>query len=510
MTSLLRFHGRAPARALASLLVVSTLALAASAQSELVGTWDGTYEPPGVVGGDPFSLQITAQEGERVRGTVVLPELTASLEGRFDRARGVLTGTLTSSEEPVTIEWTLAGDALRGSGTGGPWQWAFRATRASVEVLPRDHSPRLVDLSEAERPATYDLEGLDTELAIALDELVRASAEKNDVVGLSVAVVIDGKLVDVRSLGWEDFFAGTPASGETRYRWASISKPLTATAALRLAARGGLDGGGLDLDCDVRSLVPEFPAKQVGEASARITPRQILCHQSGIVHYEGATRVWREYPEPYPFEHLVNALDVFASAPLLFAPGTRQSYSTHAWSLLGLALERAAKQPYPELVRALVLEPAGMRQTEPDFLSRSIPHRSKGYETNDAGKLIEVFGDDVAWKLPGGGWISTVGDLARFGAALCGPALLDEAQQEAAWTRQRLADGKETDVGLGFFLEELDGRRLVSHSGGQRKASSFLAVLPEEHLAVAVMSNTARTPMGELARAALRLLLAGR
>lgn len=485
-------------------VVACALVRAAAAQTEFVGTWDGTYEPPGIVGGDPFSLQVRAVEGEIVRGAVAFPDLAADFEGRFERASGTLTFTLEGADGPIATEWRLQEGALTGHGTSGTWQWGFRAKHTSPDVLARDHAPRVVDLAAAERPATYDLEGLDTEPALALDELVRSIAEKNALVGLSVAVAVDGKLVDVRGLGWEDFFAGTPAGAETRYRWASISKPLTATAVLRLAARG------FDLDGDVRALVPEFPEKKVGEASARITPRRILCHQSGIVHYQGATRTWREYDVAHPFERLVNALDVFASAPLLAEPGTLYSYSTHAWSLLGLTLERAGKKPYAELVRELVLEPAGMRATEPDFLSREIPHRAKGYEQRSDGTIVETYGDDVSWKLPGGGWISTVGDLARFGAALCGPALLDDAQKAAAWTRQTTADGKPTEVGLGFFLGELEGHRLVSHSGGQRKASTFLAVLPDQRLAVAAMCNTEGAPMGELARRALSLLLAGR
>src|SRR5712691_342919 len=60
-------------------------------QDALVGTWDGTFEPPGVVGGDPFSLLIATIEGEHVRGTLVLPEGTRAFEGKFERARGALT-----------------------------------------------------------------------------------------------------------------------------------------------------------------------------------------------------------------------------------------------------------------------------------------------------------------------------------------------------------------------------------------------------------------------------------
>jgi CubicO group peptidase (beta-lactamase class C family) len=108
-------------------------------------------------------------------------------------------------------------------------------------------------------------------------------------------------------------------------------------------------------------------------------------------------------------------------------------------------------------------------------------------------------------KLPGGGWTSTVADLARFGAGLMGSKLLEEEQAgavDAEPARRRQAD----QVGLGFFVGQLDGERLISHSGGQRKTSTYLALLPERRLAVAAMCNTEGAPMETIALGALRLL----
>jgi len=492
---------RALLHSLAALLASSALALVPAAQAELVGTWDGTCEPPGIVGGDPFSLLVEPGTYEHVQGTLVLSGGAVRFEGAFDRAKGVLKLGAEVDGDHLEGELLLAGQVLAGQARSGPWEWGFRVRRASEQVLERSHAPRVVPLDSKERPETFSQVGLETELGFALDELVRSIATKNKVVGLSVACVVDGQLVDVRSLGWEDFFGDVPASDQTRYRWASISKTLTATTALRQAARGQLD-----LDADVRKLVPEFPAKEVGGKPVTITPRQILTHQSGIAHYEGARRTWREYEKPHPFEDLATGLDLFQSSPLLAAPGTLFSYSTHAWTLLGVAMERAGKARYAEIVRELVLEPLGMRTTEPDYPSHAIPHRTKGYERRDDGTLVETWDDDISWKLPGGGWTSTVGDLARLGASWIGTSMLDEEQKRAAWMPQTLADGKPTNQGLGYVVGELDGARLISHSGGQRKASTYLAVLPERRLAVAAMCNTEGAPMGELATGALRLL----
>jgi len=463
--------------------------------SSVLGTWDGSYEPPGVVGGDPCSLVLERGPDDGLRATLVLTERTAELTGRFDAERGRL--VLVGAEGRGGLELRLEDAKLVGTGHEGARVSGFRLAHTSPEALPREHRRSVVDLAARPLPARTVRAGLPEALDTRLDALLRRTAEEARIVGLAVACVLDGEVADVRVLGWEDLLAGVPVWAETRFRWASISKPLTATTALRLAARGRFD-----LDADLRSWVPEFP-----DPGARLTPRLVLCHQSGIVHYDGAVRTWRSYPEEHPFERLENGLDLFRASPLLAPPGTRFSYSTHAWTLLGVALERAAEQPFAALVRAQVLDPLRLATLEPDFPSRAIPHRSKGYE-RDGERLVETLEDDVSWKLPGGGWLSTVEDLAGFGAGLLGDALLDGDQKKAAWTAQKVADGTPTNVGLGFFLGRLDGKRFVSHSGGQRKAAAYLGLLPDERLAVAVMTNTAGAPVADLAREILRLLVA--
>jgi CubicO group peptidase (beta-lactamase class C family) len=465
----------------------------------LVGTWDGLVEPPGITGGDPCALWIDEVEAAQVKGRLAMAAGDEPFEGSLDPARGVLAIRLKLAGDAASGELALRGEELLGHVLAGDYEWGLRLRRASAEVLPREFAQRVVDLSSKERPQTWSLVELDTDKALALDEILTKAMEQHGLVGVSVACVVDGALVDIRSQGWEDFFADVPASDETRYRWASISKPLTSVALARQVARGGFD-----LDADMRALVPEFP-----DPGSTLCARDILRHQSGITHYGGARRTWREYDSEHPFEELANGLDLFKETPLRFAPRAQFAYSTHAWTLLGVAMERAGKQRYHELVRTLVLEPAGMKATEPDFRSRAIAHRSQGYERDGAGRLVETLDDDIAWKLPGGGWSSTVGDLARFGAALLGTQLLDATQKELLWTEQTTASGEATGVGLGFFLGELDGERLVSHSGGQRKASTFLAILPARRLAVAAMSNTSTAPMEDVALEVLRLLRSG-
>lgn len=334
-----------------------------------------------------------------------------------------------------------------------------------------------------------------TDLRAAIAAELQAAAKKAPLVGLSAAVVRGGKVAAISHVGFEDREKAVPASDATMYRWASISKPLTAVVAMQLAGEKTLD-----LDRDVRKYVPEFPEKPWP-----VTARQILCHQSGIVHYKNGQVIGtvEVYAVEHPAEHVILNLDAFKESPLLFEPGTRYSYTTHGYMLLGAVCECAARRRYADLVHDRIAAKAGMTTLQPDYQWIDIPHRAVGYRKKGDG-LEKSTDTDVSWKLPGGGFISSVGDLARFGAAMLGSALVDDATKSAMWTPQKTKTGDATTYGLGFGVAVKNGRRRISHSGAQEKTSTFLLMLPDEPggpIAVAVMTNTEGASLGPVAEA---------
>ena len=307
----------------------------------------------------------------------------------------------------------------------------------------------------------------------------------------------DGEAVvtDVRGYGYADVHAGTRANGQTRYRWASISKPVSATIAHRLISTGAID-----LDRDLRALVPEFPKKRWP-----VTLRDILCHQSGITHYSGAVIRDAQYDSPFPFVDPVVALDRFKDTPLKFEPGTKTSYSTHAWTLLAAALARAADTPFDSLIHEQVAGPLKLETLAPDRIWELAPNRTRGYHR--CGKLVvQSVPDDISWKLAGGGLISTAGDLARFGLGIVDGAWLDTEAYARLTTPQTTADGATSNYGLGIRVGEQNGETTLSHSGSQNETATFLVVNPARKVSVAVMCNTYRTNVTTLGRDLLAIL----
>lgn len=318
--------------------------------------------------------------------------------------------------------------------------------------------------------------------AARIVELIEAAYEAGPAVGLSLAVVVDGTLAGEWHHGYEDLAAKVAVGPETRYRWASISKPLTAVAALQLAERDKLD-----LDADIRSVLPEFPEKKWP-----VTARQLLCHQGGIVHYSNGQVIvtQAEYDVEHPFADPVLALDRFKESPLIAEPGTRYAYTTHGYVLLSAVVQQAGDAPFADQVAARVLQPLGMTTTLPDQPWVEIPHRTKGYRKARLSGFRPDMYEDVHWKLGGGGYLSTISDLARFGQGMVLGKLLKPETQAAMMTSQVPADGKDPNYGLGCGVTEIEGVPVWQHSGSQSQTATFLWMAPDQDLAVAVMCNT--------------------
>jgi serine beta-lactamase-like protein LACTB, mitochondrial len=322
-------------------------------------------------------------------------------------------------------------------------------------------------------------------LAAGLESDVRAEMARRAIPGLAAAVVQDGKVVWSGVFGLADLENRVPVTRRTVFRFASVSKPITAVAALRL-----VEDGRLALDQPARTLIPELPA-----ALSAITVRHLLAHQSGIPHHQPPAR------DGLP--HHARVSDAFlarAAEPLLFEPGARFGYSTHAYSLLGWVMEAASRRRFAEELRASVFVPARMTTARTDDLYEVIPHRAQGYFRSLGGELRNSQPMDPSDRVPGGGLCGTILDLAAFAAALQGDGLLPKPARARMWTPQRLADGSVTGYGLGWYVDESEGRLSVHHGGTQPRTSGILYLLPDESLAVAVLANLEQVDHRPLAR----------
>jgi CubicO group peptidase (beta-lactamase class C family) len=320
--------------------------------------------------------------------------------------------------------------------------------------------------------------------ANAVDRVIAEELEAQKIPGLSAAIAVEGMLRLSKGYGYADLENEVRATDQTRYRLGSISKAITAVAVMQLA-----EAGKLDLDAPVQKYVPSFPEKRQA-----VTSRLLLGHLGGVRHYKNA----EEVGSTRHYSNLTEPLAIFQDDPLVAPPGTKYSYTTYGYNLLGAVVEAASGERFVDYLRKKIFEPAGMATIADDNVYRIIPHRTRGYRKAESGEIENCALADTSNKIPGGGMISDAADLVRFALAVRDGRLLKPETVAAMWTQQTLADGSKTTYGLGWFVVQGDGPKRVGHSGGQQGTSTLLTMLPETGAVVVVMANLERSNVGRV------------
>lgn len=343
-----------------------------------------------------------------------------------------------------------------------------------------------------------------------VEKAVLSELEKSGVPSLQVAVGRGGEVVFNGAFGLADVENDVPATPETKYRSASISKWLTATAAMMLSEQGHLD-----LDEPIQKYCPQFPPKHWP-----ITTRNLLTHKSGVRHYvdyddelskvdtdeerlEIERRQSRDALSTYTrYTDVIAPLDSFKDDPLIFEPGTSWLYSSFGYRLLGCVIEGASGRAYRSFMQNEVFHAAGMTSTVPDDAWAITPHRAAGYRLDRGEPLRRADMRDVSENLPAGGHLTTAADLIAFALSFHAQELVsensvllmtqglsdnpDEAQNYTSW---RHAIPSRDKYGYGIMSFPNENTLWIGHTGRQAGSSSIVVLVPDEGLSIAVLTN---------------------
>jgi CubicO group peptidase (beta-lactamase class C family) len=242
----------------------------------------------------------------------------------------------------------------------------------------------------------------------------------------AVLVARQGRAIYRGAFGLANRELSVSNSIDTRFAVASINKTITAILALRLIERGKIH-----LDGTVRDYLADYP----GDTGAIITIRQLLTHTSGL---QGDIMDFPTSGHDFPpvitqlngdFFTLQEMIPMIARRPLLFPPGTRYSYSSDGYTLLGAIVARVYGKSYEVALQEDILERLGMRDSGYVPQMTIVPHRASGYDQTFAGyENARPMGIS-----PSGGMFSTVGDLLLLDQALLGDRLLGAESKKLAW-----------------------------------------------------------------------------
>jgi CubicO group peptidase (beta-lactamase class C family) len=320
------------------------------------------------------------------------------------------------------------------------------------------------------------------------------------IVGSSLVVVKDGRVAARQFDGYQDLDARRPVDAETIYHWASITKTFTGIAIMQLRDRRLLA-----LDDPIVKYVPELRAvhNPFGDMT-QVTIRQLMSHTAGFRAATwpwGGDQPWQPF-EPTRWEQVVAMLPY---TELLFAPGTRYSYSNPGVIFLGRVIETLSGDDYEMYVTKNILMPLGMQRA---FFDRApyhlLAHRSHSYFRSDEGLREARFDFDTGITVSNGGLNAPMDDMAKYLAFLTGDsartaeydAVLKRSSLEEMWVPvMRAAEGEggsgsDVRIALSFFVERHQGLELVAHSGNQNGFISHFYLHRPSRMAYIVSFNT--------------------
>lgn len=295
--------------------------------------------------------------------------------------------------------------------------------------------------------------------------------QDRNIPGLAVVVLRDTTVVLSRGFGYADVERRVPVTPETPFDVASVSKPVSAVVALRLAQDGLLD---LDLPMRRYRGFAEFCDAVRGEGGIFF----------GDYGCEGDRLTLR------------HVLAMTANGE----PGTRFQYNPLSFSWASRPMAEVAGRPFSGLVDSLVFRPAAMRDAA--RIHRRLPLRddlaarlAAPHHVDSAGRVARSDPPPPQGDGAAGGVVASAMDLARFDVALSGGRLLAPEWRAQLWTPARTPSGEALPYGLGWYLADDEGRRLAWHTGlwEGRYSALYLKVLsdvPSERLTLVLLANS--------------------
>ena len=310
-----------------------------------------------------------------------------------------------------------------------------------------------------------------------VDQFVSAELRSQQIPGVALAVVRDGKIVKAAGYGMANVELSVPAKPESIFQTGSVGKQFTATAVMML-----VEEGKVALDDKISKYFPDSPPAWKG-----ITVRHLLTHTSGIPDYTeeksgGGINMRVDYAE----EELVKKI---AALPLDFPPGQKWSYSNSGYLILGVLIHHVTGEFYGDVLQQRIFRPLQMTSTRIISEADIVPNRSDGY------RLVKGELKNQEWVSPSlnttadGALYTNVFDLAKWDAALYTEKLLKRSSFEQMWTPVKLNSGKTSPYGLGWRVAEVSGHRLLEHGGAWQGFTMHISRYVDDQLTIIVMTN---------------------
>lgn len=325
------------------------------------------------------------------------------------------------------------------------------------------------------------------DVADFFDTAVPAGMAKYNIPGAVVAVVADGDLVYARGYGYADIETEAPVDPEaTLFHVGSITKLFTWTCVMQQ-----VEAGTIDLDTDVNTYLKDFSLPEVYPGKP-ITMRHLMTHSAGFEE----TEVHFAVAEPADlYSYRIYCKDNIPA--LVYPPGTVTSYSNYGTTLAAVILEDVTGIPYGEYVQKHILTPLGMTDTIVSYSEAPEKDIETASGYHYAGGANVAVPDTVFVIGPAGSISSTATDMAKFVGMHMEDGTLNGAQILAADTARLMHapafanDPRVSSMCLGFYENQINSERIITHGGDTDTFHSLLVIIPERHAGYFVSYNSA-------------------
>jgi len=318
--------------------------------------------------------------------------------------------------------------------------------------------------------------------AAQIDSIVRRAVAEKGIVGLSVGVMRDGRVILAKGYGVRDRTTNDTVTTRTMFSIGSVTKQFTCSLLLMLA--------------DEHRLALSEPVAKYNPRLTRakdITLLDLGGHLSGYRDYYPLDFVDREMQQPQPADAIITE---YATRPLDFEPRSRYSYSNTGFLILGRVIEQVSREPYAKFLGERILTPLKLSRTA--FEPAAGPDMAKGYTSFGLSEPIPADPEAAGWAGAAGAIWSTPTDLLTWDLALIDHKLISQDSYRVLLTPQRLTDGRTSGYSCGEAVNDRGPALVLSHGGA---VSGFVAqntVIPATHSAVVLLSNTDFSPIGAL------------
>ncbi len=292
--------------------------------------------------------------------------------------------------------------------------------------------------------------------------------------GATVLIAKDDKILYRKAFGRANLELNVPMKPENVLPLASITKQFTSVAILIL-----MEQGQLSLKDPLSKYITDFPR---GNA---ITVHHLLNHTSGIVSYTNLPAFRTKTRLDLTPEEII---DSFKNLPLDFNPGEKYAYSNSGYVLLGYIIEKLSGRSYEDFIQENIFDKLGMKNSYYANTYKIIPNRANGYQLYEGNyENAEYMSTTIPYAA--GSLMSTIDDMFLWQSAIHKNILISESSKQIAFTNYTLTNGKHTNYGYGWAINEIAGVATVEHTGGINGFTTSGIYVPGTNFYSIVLTN---------------------